>query len=343
MKTEAIRNRTRSAIVVGLTVALLALMIVSASIGTAKIPVGRVFGLAFASSASDDPDVLIIQQVRLPRIVLAVLVGAALGLAGVVLQGLFKNPMADPYVVGAASGAAFGAALAIALSLDAVFLRVGVVPVVAFLGSVGSMFAVYGLARVGGRIPVINLLLAGVAVSTFLSALVSLIIVISSHNLQEIVFWLMGGFSGRHWDHVLIMLPYLVLGTVMAFYHLRELNALLLGEETAAHLGVNVEAVKRNLLVAASLLTAAAVSVAGVIGFVGLVVPHILRLIVGPDHRWLVPASVIGGGLFMLLADTMARTVIAPAEMPVGVITSLVGGPFFIYLLRRRQAGGVRA
>ncbi|MGE5561642.1 MAG: FecCD family ABC transporter permease [Chloroflexota bacterium] len=333
----------RSAIIIGLVIALIALTVVAASIGSARIPVGRIFSLLTNRVAADDPDARIIRLVRLPRILVSVLVGAALALAGVILQGLFKNPMADPYVVGAASGAAFGAALAIALSLNIAFLRIGIVPLAAFAGSVMAMFVVYGLARVGGRLPVINLLLAGVAVSTFLSSLVSLIIVVSSRNLQEIVFWLMGGFSGRHWDHALVMLPYLALGGAVTLYHLRELNALLLGEETAAHLGVNVEAVKRNLLIATSLLTAAAVSVAGVIGFVGLIVPHIVRLIVGPDHRWLVPAAVVGGGLFMLLADTLARTILAPAEMPVGVITSLVGGPFFIYLLRRRQTGGARA
>lgn len=337
------RSRSGSAVIAGLVIALLAIIVVAASIGTARIPVSRVFRLLFARAPGSDPDAVIVRLVRLPRVILAVLVGSALSLAGVVLQGLFKNPMADPYVVGAASGAAFGAALAIALSLNAAFLRIGIVPLAAFFGSVGAMFVVYWLARVGGRLPIVNLLLAGVAVSTFLSSLVSLIIVVSSRNLQEIVFWLMGGFSGRHWDHVLIMLPYLVLGLLLTLYHLRELNALLLGEETAAHLGVNVEAVKRNLLVASSLLTAAAVSVAGVIGFVGLVVPHILRLVVGPDHRRLVPATAVGGGLFMLLADTLARTIVAPAELPVGVITALVGGPFFLYLLRRRQTGGTRA
>lgn len=337
------RNRRGSAVIAGLVIALLTLTVVAASIGTARIPVARVFNLLFARASGSDTDAVIVRLVRLPRVVLAVLVGSALSLAGVVLQGLFKNPMADPYVVGAASGAAFGAALAIALSLNAAFLRIGIVPLAAFIGSVWAMFVVYWLARVGGRLPIVNLLLAGVAVSTFLSSLVSLIIVVSSHNLQEIVFWLMGGFSGRHWDHVLIMLPYLSLGLLLTLYHLRELNALLLGEETAAHLGVDVEAVKRNLLVASSLLTAAAVSVAGVIGFVGLVVPHIMRLMVGPDHRHLVPAAAIGGGLFMLLADTLARTIVAPAELPVGVITALVGGPFFLYLLRRRQTGGTRA
>jgi iron complex transport system permease protein len=331
----------RSATILGLVVALFLLVIVATAIGTARIPLTRIPGLIIGRTLGDDADATIIRQVRLPRVIVAVLVGSALSLAGVILQGLFKNPMADPYVVGAASGASFGAALAIALTAGAGLARIGLVPLAAFVGSIGSMFIVYNLARVGGRLPVVNLLLAGVAVSTFLSSLVSLIIVLSSRNLQEIVFWLMGGFSGRHWDHVLIMLPYLIGGLALTVYHLRDLNALLMGEETAAHLGVNVEAVKRTLLVAASLLTAAAVSVAGVISFVGLVVPHIVRLIIGPDHRFLVPATVIGGGVFMLLADTVARMIIAPAEMPVGVITSLVGGPFFIFLLRRRQMGGV--
>jgi iron complex transport system permease protein len=247
--------------------------------------------------------------------------------------------MADPYVIGVSSGAALGAAVAIAARPQVDLLGMGSVSAAAFLGAVVTVFVVYHIARVGRHVPVGNLLLSGVAVGAFLSALVSVVIVFSRKQLTEIVFWLMGSLAGRGWTHLFAVLPYLVLGSMVLIYYSRDLNAMLLGEEEATHLGVPVERVKRTILAAASLLTAAAVAACGIVGFVGLIVPHILRLLVGPDHRILLPVSALGGALLMVLADLAARTVVSPGELPLGVVTAVLGGPFFLYLLRRSRRG----
>ncbi|HCJ10322.1 MAG TPA: iron ABC transporter [Clostridiales bacterium] len=281
----------------------------------------------------------IILTLRLPRVLLACVVGASLAVAGGAFQGLFRNPMADPYVIGVSSGAALGAALAIAARPQVDLLGMGSVSAAAFLGAVVTVFIVYHIARVGRHVPVGNLLLSGVAVGAFLSALVSVVIVFSRRRLGEIVFWLMGSLAGRGWTHLSAVLPYLVIGSVVLVYHSRDLNAMLLGEEEATHLGIPVERVKRTILAGASLLTAAAVAACGIVGFVGLIVPHILRLVVGPDHRVLLPVSALGGALLMVLSDLAARTVVSPGELPVGVVTAVLGGPFFLYLLRRSRSG----
>lgn len=279
----------------------------------------------------------IIFTIRFPRVLLAALVGSGLALAGATFQGLFRNPMADPYVIGVSSGAALGAVTAILLltPLGASFL-VGI-PGFAFIFAVLTVFLVYSLARVGGKVPVMTLLLAGIAVNSLFSALVSLCMFFSGNKLHQVVFWLMGGFSGRGWDYILIFLPYGILGSIVIFLYARELNAMLLGEEPAQHLGVEVEKVKLYLVGAAALLTGACVSVSGLIGFVGLVIPHIVRILIGPDHRILLPAVMLTGAVFLVVADVLARVVIAPEEMPVGIVTALVGGPFFIFLLRRHK------
>lgn len=280
----------------------------------------------------------IVLTMRFPRVLLAALVGAGLALAGSVFQGLFRNPMADPYVIGVSSGAALGAVVSILLqSLINVTMRFGI-PGFAFIFAVITILLVYNLAKVGGKAPVMNLILAGVAVNSVISALVSLCMFFSGNQLHQVLFWLMGGFSGRGMDYVYIFIPYGVVGTFIIFVYARELNAMLLGEEPAQHLGVEVERVKRRLLIAAALLTGACVSVSGMIGFVGLVIPHIVRMILGPDHRTLLPAVALFGASFLLMADILARVIVAPGELPVGIVTSLIGGPFFIYLLRRQKS-----
>jgi iron complex transport system permease protein len=279
----------------------------------------------------------IIFIMRLPRVIIAAMVGAGLALAGTAFQGLFRNPMADPYVIGVSSGAALGAV--ISMLFQKIFnmsIHLGI-PLFAFVFAVVTIFLVYSLARIGGKVPVMTLLLAGIAVNSLISALVSLGIYFSGSQLHQIVFWLMGGFSGREWDYVLMFIPYGVIGSAVIFVYARELNAMLLGEEAAQHLGVEVERVKGRLLIAAALLTGACVSISGMIGFVGLVIPHMVRILFGPDHRTLLPSAALIGAIFLIIADILARVVMTPQEIPIGIVTALFGGPFFIYLLRKQK------
>ncbi|NLA57816.1 MAG: iron chelate uptake ABC transporter family permease subunit [Firmicutes bacterium] len=280
---------------------------------------------------------MIVFQVRLPRIVLAVMVGGGLAMAGATYQGLLQNSMADPYIIGVSAGASVGATIGILLRTKYFDFGLSIVTLLAFLGAVLTIFLVYNIARVGGRVPIGTLLLAGVAVSSFFSAVVSFLMVVANQSMPEIVYWMMGSLSGRSWNHVKASLPYLAVGGLVVLFYSRELNILLVGEETAQNLGVNVERVKAILLIAGSLMAAAAVSVSGVIGFVGLIIPHSVRIITGPDHRILLPAAGLVGAIFLVIADTVARTILAPAELPVGVITAIAGAPFFIYLLRRQK------
>lgn len=282
----------------------------------------------------------IVMQMRLARVILAVLVGAGLAASGVVLQGLLRNPMGDPYILGISSGAALGATIAMLFGLGAGALGVYTIPVFAFLGALVTAILVYGLARVGNRTPMATLLLAGIAVGSFLSALNSYAMIMSGQNIHQVIFWLMGGLAGRGWEHVLVLLPYSVISFTMMFIFARHLNIMLLGEEPAQHLGIDVERLKQIMLGAATLAAASAVAVSGVIGFVGLIIPHAVRLIVGPDHRVLLPASILTGAIFLVAADALARVAAAPEEIPVGVITALCGGPFFIYLLRKKSSAG---
>ena len=290
--------------------------------------------LHLCESFSTPSDEIIIFQVRLPRIFLGLLVGIALATAGTTLQGLFKNPMADPYILGIASGAAVGAVIAMFIFPD--FLSNYTKPFLAFSGAMVATFLVYNLAKVEGRIPVDTLLLTGIAVSLLFSAILAFMMFQHSHDLQGIFFWLMGGLRLADWTQVKItVLPVLVC-FLLIYIFAKDLNAMLLGEESAQTLGINVEGVKRILLVLAAIITGAAVAFTGTIGFVGLIIPHITRILVGPDHRILFPASALVGGIFLVWMDAFARLL---GEMPVGILTAFFGAPFFIYLLRRRKKG----
>ncbi len=329
-----------------LFVFLLTAFVVGISMGAVPVPssevvrilLGYIPGLGSYLTTGLTPEhQTIITTIRLPRVMLTALVGAGLALSGATFQGLFRNPMADPYIIGVSSGAALGAVSSILFqSIFNIPIRFGI-PAFAFIFAVITILLVYSLARVGDRAPVMSLLLAGIAVSSLISALVSLCMFFSGDQLNQVVFWLMGGFSGRGWDYVYMFVPYGLMGSVVIFYYARELNAMLLGEEPAQHLGVDVERVKRRLLIAAALLTGACVSVSGLIGFVGLVIPHMVRMLWGNDYRVLLPAVALFGAAFLLIADVLARIVLAPGELPVGIVTALVGGPFFIYLLRRQK------
>lgn len=332
-----------------LALLLLVSIVLALGIGAVRIPLsetiqilvqsipirGQLFSPLAVDIISSHRDIII--KLRLPRILLAVLVGSSLSVSGATFQGLFKNPMADPHIIGVSAGAALGGVTALALVPRLRYLGLSAVPLFAFTGALLTVVLVYSLARIGERAPVMSLLLAGIAVSSILQALVSLITYFSDGELQKIVFWMMGGLSGRGWEYLFLALPYTLVSMAVIRVFARDLNAFLLGEEPALHLGIEVEAVKRYLLWAASMLTAAAVATSGLIGFVGLVVPHVVRLLLGPDHRTLLPAAALTGGIFLVWVDILARTALAPLELPLGLLTSLVGGPFFIYLLRKRK------
>lgn len=296
-------------------------------------PLGRLFSAEIVSPIHRD----ILLQLRFPRVLLAAAVGASLAVAGVTFQALFRNPMADPYVIGVSSGASLGAVIAMLSGQTLHFMGFSAVPLFAFAGGLSTILIVYYMARIGKSVPVMTLLLSGIAVSAFLSALVSLLIYFAGDKLHGVIFWLMGGFGGATWSKVQVMLPYTIVGFCLIYMFSRELNAMLMGEETASHLGVEVEKVKIILLIGASLLVAAAVSTSGIIGFVGLVVPHFIRLLTGPDHRFLLPAATVLGATLLVAADNLARIIIVPQELPVGIITALLGAPLFIYLLRKRK------
>ena len=282
----------------------------------------------FEVAASTD---LIVRQIRLPRILLGAIVGFALALAGAVMQGFFRNPMADPSIIGISSGAAVGAVTFIVLPLSVPFGR----SAFAFGGALAAAFLVYAIATEGGQTPVATLLLTGVALQTFLGAVISFLLLGAGDNLETAVYWLMGHLHDSTWGRVRIALPTVLVLFVVLLAYARDLNTLLLGEEDAHTLGIEVERTKRVLLVTSSVVTAAAVAVSGVIGFVGLIVPHMMRLVVGPDHRILLPTSALAGAVFLVATDTVARS--GPAEVPVGIVTAAIGAPFFLYLLRKRE------
>ena len=322
----------------GLTLLLAGVATASAAVGPVDVPPGTVVsvvlsvlpGVTTEASAAHQTIVL---RVRAPRIALASVVGFALAAAGTVMQGFFRNPMADPSIVGVSSGAAVGA---VAVIVTGATLPFGLgLPAAAFAGALLAAFGVYLIASEGGRTPVATLLLAGVAVQTLLGAVVSFALVNAGEGIREAVFWLMGHLHDSTWGKVRLVTLVAVPCVLFVLPFARDLNALLLGEADARAVGVEVERTRRLLLAAASVATAAAVAVAGVIGFVGLVVPHVMRLLVGPDHRILLPTSAVAGAAFLVAADTVAR--LGAAELPVGIVTAAVGAPFFLYLLRRRE------
>lgn len=278
----------------------------------------------------------IIWSIRMPRVVLSALVGGALSVVGATFQGFFKNSMADPYVIGVSSGAALGATVGLVTNFAA-FLGLIRVPLFAFISALLTIWVVYSLARVGGKVISHTLLLAGIALSSFMSAVMSFLMVLNAQEMHRVFFWLMGSFANRNWGHVQMVAPLIIVGVVLLTVFAKELNAMLFGDSTAQFLGVNTERLKVVLLVLASLTAAGSVAVCGTIGFVGLIIPHIVRLLAGPDHRILLPMSFLVGAIFMVITDTFARTFFAPVEIPIGIITSLFGGPFFIYLLRKKR------
>ena len=329
----------------GAVVLVLAAAFAAAGIGSYPVSyktllklLGSLFDPSLASGI-DGTVRYIALNVRLARVCLGLAVGACLALAGAVYQGVLINPLADPFTLGVSTGAAFGASLAILFGAGGLgFLGIGTLPAAAFAGALAALYLVYLLGRTGGRVHTATLVLAGIIVSTFLSALISLLKSLNEDSVSTIVFWIMGSLSGKSWTHALLVLPYLALGGGVILFHMRELDLLCLGDVQAQQAGVDVHRVRFRLLLAASLVTAAAVAVSGVVGFVGLVVPHLVRLALGPRHSRLIPAVILAGALLVLVSDTLARSILRTGEeLPVGVVTAVLGGPFFCWLMLRRK------
>src|SRR5713226_5135027 len=282
----------------------------------------------------------IIFQIRLPRVMAAALVGCALSIAGVLFQGLFRNPMADPYVIGTQGGAALGATIGVVLMPHVSLLGFGATASLAFCFSLLTMVAVYWLARVGGRTPIVTLLLAGLALSTMLSYSTTFVVLLHPESdvaIRLLTTWLHGAVSNTEWSQIALVAVMVGVGALLSLLLTRSLNALCLGDDYAQQLGIRVELLRASIIVVGSLLTAAAVAIGGLIGFVGLVIPHLVRLLVGPDHVRLLPIAGVAGAIFLILADTLARTVLSPSELPVGILTAFIGGPVFLFLLRRSK------
>ncbi len=348
---HAIRWRSRLLSIGSLAVLLPVVMAFAMSIGSADISFVKIWQVVLSQipsvdlTTNIDPNELgrierIILETRMPRVVLGGLVGAALAVAGATYQGLFRNPLADPYLIGVSQGALLGAVLGFVLSLgESGIVDFGLVPILAFAGAIIAVSIVYLIAKTGKSLPVTTLILAGVALGSGLSAITQYIMITSSDDkLHGMISWMFGHIEDE-WIQVLSILPFVIIGTLIIWFFARPLNVMQLDEEQAEQLGVNVERVKVILLICSTLVTAAAVAFCGLIGFVGIIIPHTVRLIWGPDHRFLLPLSTLVGAIFLILADTLVRAASGAEEIPIGVITAAIGAPFFLYLLRTRKRG----
>jgi iron complex transport system permease protein len=353
-KTIAQQNKKRipaSFMLPFLSCLLLVVICVAVSFGSTAIPIGTVAQVLLNGThifhfppSKDGTTEIIIWQVRMPLVIGAALVGAALGVAGVLFQGMLRNPLADPYLLGTSSGAALGASIAFILPIDTFAnFFFPLTALLAFVGAMVTVLLVYAIARTGGQTPVVTLVLAGVVVNAVLVACQTLILTLRPPGqvavYQSLFNWLSGGVSVASWASLFVVALCIVAGLVAAFALAGVLDVFALGEEGAAHLGLHVEWYKFMIVIVASLLTAAAVSISGLIGFVGLVIPHLMRLLLGPRHRVLVLASALGGATFLVLADLLARSLLAGTILPVGIFTAFIGAPFFLFLLRRSKRG----
>lgn len=327
-----------------LTVILFITILISITIGVAnispldslKIIVNKIFQ---SNNELDGKKIYenIIWNIRVPRIIVASLVGIGLSVTGASYQSLFKNPMADPYILGVSSGAGLGATIGIVLGLNISFLGISSITILAFIMSILTIVAVYTISKVGRKTPITSLILSGVAISYLFSSIISILMIFNSQEADKIVFWLMGSLTTANWDHIKMLTPIVLLGSFFIWIYSRELNIMLMGEESAQMLGVDIEKIKLKLFLIVSLIVSTIVSITGIIGFVGLIIPHTVRMIVGANNRILIPISAISGGIFMIISDTIARTVVSPTELPVGAVTALFGGPYFIYLISKNK------
>ena len=319
---------------------LLAALTLSLAVGSVFISPEELWHV-ISGTTTNETFRTILLDIRLPRTVLIALVGAALAGSGAAYQGLFRNPLADPYLIGVASGAGLGAVLAMSVKWPYTTLGLLAVPLAAFLASLLTVYLVYIFANVGGTVPTTSLILAGVAFSSFATSLTSFLMLKSTNELRRAIGWLLGGVSLAGWDVILALIPYLAIGLTTLILNGYALNLLQFGDDQAIQMGLNVRRVKVVIIVAASLVTAAAVSFAGIIGFVGLIVPHVVRIWWGVDYRRILPLSVVGGAGTLLLADVLARVILAPQELPLGIVTALAGAPFFLWVLRRAKNQGI--
>jgi iron complex transport system permease protein len=320
-------------------------ILVGISTGTVSVPIltiikiiaAKFFG--FISLDSIDPMYSsIVMDIRLPRVILSGVVGASLAIAGAAFQGLLRNPLADPYTLGVSSGASVGAVLTLFFHLSIPFIGAFTLPLLSILFSFFTLFFVLSFARkIERSMKVETIILTGIIFSSFLGAIISLMIALTGDELRQIIGWLLGSVSMRGWEYIKIILPFFIFGSGILLFNAKELNAMSFGEERAHHLGVNVQKRKLIILTAGSILTGAAVAVSGTIGFVGLVIPHLSRLLWGPDHKHLLPLSILTGSGFLILADLLSRTIISPTELPIGVITALIGAPVFALILLQRK------
>lgn len=341
-------SKTKTSVWLGTLTLLLGIsIIVSITIGSVRIPLQQTLGILVdhlpfvtVDQTWTKAQEAIVWNLRLPRIFLAVIIGGMLAAAGVAFQGILRNPLADPYILGVSSGSALGAAVMFLFFPSLGFFGRLTLPLFAFAGGLLSLAFVMLLSQHNGQRERETLILAGVVVQSLVGALLTFLISISGDKLQSIIFWMMGSLANRDWGDVAVLLPYFLAGTLYLLKQYQDLNVIALGERAAAHLGMDVERKKIKILLAASLLTAAAVSLVGIIGFVGLVIPHLMRLLVGPDHKILFPASILAGAIFLLWSDTLARSLLPSREIPIGVITAFIGAPFFAYLLKTRLRRG---
>ncbi|MED3570888.1 iron ABC transporter permease [Cytobacillus praedii] len=324
---------------------LIIAMLLGISIGTVSVPVIDIIKIIgaeiFRMAPNENIDPMytnIVLNIRLPRVILAGLVGASLAIAGAAFQGLLRNPLADPYTLGVSSGASVGAVLTLFFSISIPVAGMFTLPLFSILFAFITIFLVLIFARqIDRSMKVETIILTGIIFSSFLGSLISLMIALTGEELRQIIGWLLGSVSMRGWAYIKIIFPFFIIGSLLLLINSRELNAMSFGEERAQHIGVNVQKRKMTILIAGSILTGAAVAVSGTIGFVGLVIPHLTRLLWGPDHRHLLPLSILTGGGFLILADLVARTIISPTELPIGVITALIGAPIFGLILMNRR------
>lgn len=322
-------------------------IIIALSVGTADLSVKDSIKILLArfpffksfinASELSEVYITIVWKVRMPRVLLAVLAGSGLAVVGACFQGLLRNPLADPHILGISSGAALGATIAIISGVHITFMGLGVIGLFAFLGAILTIIVVYRIAYTQGQIPIVNLLLTGTVVSSMLSAVISLCMSLNREQLEKVYLWTLGSFSAATWSKVKFLAVFIVFGCSILLLLSRHLDLISIGEETAESLGVDTAILKKILLSFASLIVAACVSVSGVIGFVGLIVPHCIRILVGSEHKRLLPMCLVGGAIFMLICDTLARTLTPPSELPVGVVTALFGAPYFIILLQHNK------
>ena len=345
MESSSLRNNLREATIPQialLTFVLGGVIIISTAMGYIQLPavdvikilMAKLFGRTGLIEGMDRIFPVVVFDVRLPRILSAAIVGAGLAISGVVFQGILLNPLADPYTLGVSAGAAFGASLAILLNIG--FMGTASVPLFAFIGAVATLFFVMYLSASGGGVSSTNLILSGIIVAAILSAGISFLKYIADEQVAVIIFWLMGSFGSKAWADVGLTFLFVSSGFLIFMFFARDLNLMSLGDRTASSLGVNTKKVTLILLVTASMVAAICVSISGIIGFVGLLVPHMMRMLTGPDNRRLIPISFLAGAILLLAADTITRAVL-PSEIPIGVLTALIGGPFFCYVFRQQQ------